>query len=84
MLILKYFATVGTLLAAFFLALNAYLDPSGSAAARVPSSMTTASVYLAPPMTGTKSTVNPDVPQPKVAAAPTPKSGSTHRRHRVR
>jgi len=48
MLIFKYFATVGTLLATFLLALNAYLDPSGSiAAARVSSSMTTASVYLA-------------------------------------
>jgi hypothetical protein len=84
MLIFKYFATVGTLLAVFLLALNAYLDPSGSAAARVPSSMTTASVYLAQPTIQTKSAVNPDVPQPKVAAAPAPKSGSTHRRHRAR
>jgi hypothetical protein len=84
-LILKYFATVGTLLATFLLALNAYLDPSGSiAAARVSSSMTTASVYLALPTTQTESAINPDVPQPKVAAASVPKSGSAHRRRRVR
>jgi hypothetical protein len=85
MLILKYFATVGMLLATVLLALNAYFDPSGSiAAARVSSSMTTASVYLTLPTTQTKSTVPPDVPQPKVAAASAPKSGSDHRRHRVR
>jgi hypothetical protein len=85
MLILKYFAMVGTLLATVLLALNAYLDPSGlNAAARVPSSMTTASVYQALPTTQTESAVNPDVPQPKVAAASAPKSGSAHRRHRVR
>jgi hypothetical protein len=76
MLILKYFATVGTVLGTFLLALNAYLDPFGSnAAARVPSSMTTASVYLALPMTQTKSAINPEVSQPKVAAASAPKAG---------
>ena len=85
MLIFKYFVTAGTLLTAALLALNAYLDPSGSnTAARLPPSMRTASVYLGQPTTQTKDVVNPDVPQPKVAAASVPKSGSAHRRRRVR
>ena len=84
MLILKYFAAVGTLLATVLLALNAYLDPSGSSAAARVSSMTTASVSLALPATPTESVAKPDVPQPKVAAASAPKSNSAHHRHRVR
>jgi hypothetical protein len=86
MLILKYFATVGALLTAALLALNAYLDQSGSnAAARVPRSTTTASLFLVPPTTQTKGVVNPDVPQPTVAAASAPTSThSAHHRHRVR
>ena len=84
MLILKYFAAVGTLLATVLLALNAYLDPSGSSAAARVSSMTTASVSLALPATPTESVAKPDVSQPKVAAASAPKSGSTHHRRRVR
>jgi hypothetical protein len=86
MLIFKYFATVGTLLTAALLALNAYLDQSGSnAAARVPGSTTTASLFLVPPTTQTKDVVIPDVPQPSVAATSAPTSThSAHHRHRAR
>jgi len=87
MLILKYFATTGTLLTAALLALNAYLDQSGSnAAARISRSMTTASLFLVLPTTQTKGVVNPDVPQPEVAAASAPTSTHSvhHRRQRVR
>ena len=86
MLILKFFATTGTLLTAALLALNAYLDQSGSnAAARIPRSMTTASVFLVLSTAQTKG-VNPDVPQPTVAAASAPTSTHSvrHRQHRVR
>jgi hypothetical protein len=84
MLILKYFAMVGTLLTAALLALNAYFDQSGSnTAATVPRSTTTASL-LVPPTTETKGAVNPDVPQPKVAAAAPTSTHSAHHRHRVR
>jgi hypothetical protein len=82
MLILKYFATTGTLLIAALLALNASFDQSGPSAARLPRSTTVASLLLVLPATQTKGIVTPDVSQPKVASAP--KSNSSHHRHRVR
>jgi hypothetical protein len=80
MLILKYFAAVGTVLTAGILALNAYLEPSNSAsAARVLRTTTTASVLQIAPMVPTRSVDAPDVSQPKVAAAPTPTHSTRHR-----
>jgi hypothetical protein len=86
MLILKYFATTGTLLTAALLTLNAYLEQSGSnAAARMPGSMTTASVFLVLPTAQTKGVANPDVTQPKVATTSTPTSArSAHHRRQPR
>jgi len=84
MLILKYFATTGMLLSAALLALNAYFDQPGPSAARLPRSTTMASLLSVVPATKTKDIVTPDVPRPKAAAASAPKSGATHRRHRVR
>jgi hypothetical protein len=79
MLILKYFAALGTVLTAGILALNAYLEPSNSAAgARVLRTTTTASMMLITPK---MLTPNVDAPlsQPKVAAAPTPTHSTRHR-----
>jgi hypothetical protein len=84
MLILKYFATTGTLLGAALLVLNAFFDQSGPGAARLPRSTTLASLLLVVPATQTKSIVTPDVPQPKVPAASAAKSNSAHHRHRGR
>jgi hypothetical protein len=61
MLILKFFAAIGTLLTAALLTLNAYLEQSASnAAARMPGSMTTASVFLVLPTAQTAGVVNPE------------------------
>jgi hypothetical protein len=80
MLILKYFAAVGTMLTAGILALNAYLEPSNSAAgARVLRTTTTASMMLITPKMPTPKVDAPDLSQPKVAAAPTPTHSTRHR-----
>ena len=80
MLILKYFAAVGTMLTAGILALNAYLEPSNSAAgARVLRTTTTASMMLITPKMPTPNVDAPDLSQPKVAAAPTPTHSTRHR-----
>jgi hypothetical protein len=70
MLVLKYFAAVGTVLTAALLALNAYLEPSESAApARVLRTATAASLIVTP-RPQARVTVEPAIAQPKVAAAP--------------
>jgi hypothetical protein len=84
MLILKYFATVGTVLTVAVLALSAYLEPSKSdAPARMPGSTTTASLFVAAPKSQPQAISDPGVSQPKVAAAPA-STHSSHHRPRVR
>ena len=78
MLILKYFAMVGTVLTAAILAMNAYFEPSDPAApARVLRTATTASLLTITPRAA-RGIIEPDVAQPKVAAAP-PTQPTRHR-----
>jgi hypothetical protein len=78
MLVLKYFAAVGAVLTAALLALNAYLEPSESAApARVLRTATAASLIVAP-RPQARVTVEPAIAQSKVAAAP-PTQPTRHR-----
>jgi hypothetical protein len=79
MLILKYFATVGTVLTAALLALSAHLAPSEpTAPARALRATTTSSLLIVTPKAPAREIVEPDVAQPKIAAAP-PTQPTRHR-----
>ena len=85
MLILAYFAAVGTVLIAALFALNAYLDPSNSdAGARMPQPTTTSQALVAPE-TRAKSVTEPEAVLPTVTVtSAAPPAHSTRHRHRVR
>lgn len=84
MLILKYFAAVGTVLTAGLLALNAYLAPSSqpTAPARVFAASTASSLLMAIPKVAARSATQPEIAPSKVAAAP-PQQPTRHR-HKAR
>ena len=80
MLVLKYFATVGTVLTAAILALSAYLEPSSpGAAARMPRSTTTASVFIVAPEPKRQDTIEPAAALPKAASTPASAHAAHHR-----
>ena len=83
MLILKYFATVGTVLTAALLALSAYLAPSESTRpARALRTTTASSLLIVTPEAPARAIVEPDVAQPKISA--TPPIQPTRHRNRAR
>jgi hypothetical protein len=82
MLIVKYFAAVGTVLIAGLLALNAYLAPSQpTAPARVLASTTASSLLMVTPRVQARSAIQPEIAPSKVAAAPPPQP-TRHRKAR--
>lgn len=82
MLVLKFFAAVGTVLTASILVLNAYLEPARSdAAARIARGPTAASLFTVTPKPQPRLSIDPHVVQPIIAVA----SASTRpTRHRQR
>jgi hypothetical protein len=79
MLILKYFATVGTVLTAALLALSAYLAPSElTAPARALRTTTASSLLIVTPKAPALGTIEPEIAPSKVTAAP-PTQPTRHR-----